>query len=193
VSRTRLPRRLLFGLCIGLATSVAVLLAVIMSGTSRADSFLSDSFAGDSNAYYQQYLIGHDAFVSSPELISSSSAPLRIDRVRPVLTGSCQIHVIKEEAYSAAGPSSGYFPTGPFTATHELGSVVGIKGHADIRHLTFDRFHPAQWYDTFTFSVPGECAVRISGFAIKYTVSNESATEYLAEHSTFLPVHRFHS
>jgi hypothetical protein len=179
---------------IGLLVVAGALIWVVSNDSAQQDaSYLSGSYTGDSTAYFQQYLRGHPAFVSSPELISSSASPLTVVLARPDVVGSCQVRVIAQEAYSAAGPSAGYFPTGPFTAAYELGRVVGIKKHTDIRRLTFDRRQPVQWFDTFTFSVPHECVVRIKGFTVVYSVGHSRATEFLSEKSTFIPVDKFHS
>ena len=99
------------------------------------------------------------------------------------------MRISTELAYN--GFYRGYVEGGHYSASFAMKHFLKIKRTVDIESYTFPAHDDSSWYDTFTFTVPDHCLLRITGFEIKYLDRGRVYSEFYPDRSTFVPVARY--
>ena len=164
--------------------SIAVGVAVVARSRDLGmGTYLTQSVTNRiSGSYYvQKYLKGGDAFISSPQFVNSANKPLSELSASPVLTGSCGIHLLYQVHFLADSGSSVYVPGGSGSSRRTVEDMLHLKAGPALEHIEFSAHDSTSWFDTFTFTVPKFCRVRISGFETTYTAFGHRLREFLPD------------
>jgi hypothetical protein len=187
----RRPLRAILAVAVVGGCLAAGTIAWMDSGGSEEGSYLSQSEAvrigGPSSTYFQRYLRGTEAFVSTPQFTNSADSALRDLTATPVIVGSCRIHILFQATFQANSGRVGYIAGGAGPAPVVIHRFLQLaRGRSLSRHV-FGPKSGSGWFDAFTFTVPSFCRVRISGFDTTYDVADQHYTEFISDPVQFLP------